>query len=370
MNFNEQPTEIAAANSPIMYQFYDGNYGQPKFYYEVKIYAWQGTNTIPGTPVATIERYPDQYGNGRGWIDAHKIAEQYINSDSFDASTAQPTIGGGAAWVAVKVQGKYEDGSGNPLTTTQITSNVVLATAGFTYTSEGFNANLSGPVLTTKSKFEIPLGVSSYYVWYEADDVTGITIGSTTYTPATVTQSSNKVQGVDLIDLYETEGATGDTTVTFTTSGDDVVYTIQRPCENRYGHILIHFINKFGVYDSYVFNALHKTQVEFTGESYEKPQYAQEDLTRAWTYGVQQTTPFLKQSKEKYTLNTNWIPEGDNDVMQEMFMSDNILIDDDYLKSARVTSTSFQRKTRTNDKLIQYTIELEVNHGLVNKIVR
>ena len=33
MNFNEQPTEIAAANSPIMYQFYDGNYGQPKFYY-------------------------------------------------------------------------------------------------------------------------------------------------------------------------------------------------------------------------------------------------------------------------------------------------------------------------------------------------
>ena len=43
---------------------------------------------------------------------------------------------------------------------------------------------------------------------------------------------------------------------------------------------------------------------------------------------------------------------------------------DDYLKSARITSTSFQRKTRTNDKLIQYTIELEVNHGLVNKIVR
>lgn len=370
MIFNEQPTEIAAANSPIMYQFYDGNYGQPKFYYECKVYAWQGTNTIPATPVATIERYPDQYGNGRGWIDVHKLAEQVLYADTFDASTSQPTIGGGAAWVAIKVQGKYEDGSGNPLTTTQITSNVVLSTQGFTYTNEGFNANLDGPVFTTKSKFEIPLGVSSYYVWYDADVITGITIGSTTYTPATVTGSANRIQGVDIVALYDAASASGDTTVTFAKTGDDITYNIERPCANRYGNILVHFINKFGCYDSYVFNALHKTQVDFTGETYQKPIYAQEDLSRAWTYGVQSMTPFLKQSKEKYTLNTNWIPEGDNDVMQEMFMSDNVLIDDDYLKSARITSTSFQRKTRTNDKLIQYTIELEVNHGLVNKIVR
>jgi hypothetical protein len=125
MNFNEQPSGIVGANSPMIYQFYDALYASTDFYYKVDVFVWTGTNTIPVTPVATIERVPDTFASGRAFVDIHKIAQQYLTADFFTASTYQVNINGGAVWAAVKVQGIYDGGS-----TAIITSNVVLATWG------------------------------------------------------------------------------------------------------------------------------------------------------------------------------------------------------------------------------------------------
>jgi hypothetical protein len=53
-----------------------------------------------------------------------------------------------------------------------------------------------------------------------------------------------------------------------------------------------------------------------------------------------------------------------------MFLSDNILLEDGAIKSATITDSSLGFKTRTNDKLIDYTINVEVNSPLINKVVR
>jgi hypothetical protein len=98
--------------------------------------------------------------------------------------------------------------------------------------------------------------------------------------------------------------------------------------------------------------------------------YAQTDMSARWAYGYQINTPYMVNAKEKYTLNSNYIPEGDNDSVQQMFLSDNILLEDGAIKSATITDSSLGFKTRTNDKLIDYTINLEVNSPLINKVVR
>jgi hypothetical protein len=309
MNFNEQPSGIVGANSPMIYQFYDALYASTDFYYKVDVFVWTGTNTIPVTPVATIERVPDTFASGRAFVDIHKIAQQYLTADFFTASTYQVNINGGAVWAAVKVQGIYDGGS-----TAIITSNVVLATWGYTYTAQGFNTPLvTTGLLTSKTKFIIPQNTPSYYVWFDASVVTELEIDVTTVTPVAVTSSTNRIQGVDLVELYDNAGVTGDALLLVTIGASQISFVIERPCENRYGLIPLHYLNRWGVYESYVFNALHRTQVDVTRESFQRAMYAQTDMSARWAYGYQINTPYMVNAKEKYTLNSNYIPEGDND---------------------------------------------------------
>jgi hypothetical protein len=293
MNFNEQPSGIVGANSPMIYQFYDALYASTDFYYKVDVFVWTGTNTIPVTPVATIERVPDTFASGRAFVDIHKIAQQYLTADFFTASTYQVNINGGAVWAAVKVQGIYDGGS-----TAIITSNVVLATWGYTYTAQGFNTPLvTTGLLTSKTKFIIPQNTPSYYVWFDASVVTELEIDVTTVTPVAVTSSTNRIQGVDLVELYDNAGVTGDALLLVTIGASQISFVIERPCENRYGLIPLHYLNRWGVYESYVFNALHRTQVDVTRESFQRAMYAQTDMSARWAYGYQINTPYMVNAK-------------------------------------------------------------------------
>jgi hypothetical protein len=83
------------------------------------------------------------------------------------------------------------------------------------------------------------------------------------------------------------------------------------------------------------------------------------------------TTPYLTNSVETMTVNTDWISENDVEVVEQMFYSTNILmLDGSEVLSARVMDTAFERKTRVNEKLILYTIQLEYNQPKINKMVR
>jgi hypothetical protein len=83
------------------------------------------------------------------------------------------------------------------------------------------------------------------------------------------------------------------------------------------------------------------------------------------------TTPYLTNSVETMTVNTDWISENDVEVVEQMFYSTNILmLDGSAVLSARVMDTAFERKTRVNEKLILYTIQLEYNQPKINKMVR
>jgi hypothetical protein len=246
-----------------------------------------------------------------------------------------------------------------------------LATWGYTYTAQGFNTPLvTTGLLTSKTKFIIPQNTPSYYVWFDASVVTELEIDVTTVTPVAVTGSTNRIQGVDLVQLYNNAGVSGDSLLLVTIGVSQISFVIERPCENRYGLIPLHYLNRWGVYESYVFNALHRTQIDVTRETFQRAMYAQTDMSARWAYGYQINTPYMVNAKEKYTLNSNYIPEGDNDSVQQMFLSDNILLEDGAIKSATITDSSLGFKTRTNDKLIDYTINLEVNSPLINKVVR
>jgi hypothetical protein len=369
MTFNEQPSAICGAKSAMIYQFYDSLYAADSFYYQCDVYVWTGTTTLPSTPNWTINRKPDQYGSGRGWIDIHKLVEQELTENYLVNGTYKPNINNGAKRVAVKVRGVYLSG-GLTTYTAYATSNVVLATLGYSYTAEGFNEGFSKVVYTDKTQVTITPETTSAYLWYDATIVTSITCGTATIAPNAVSTSSQVIQGVDIIQLMAAGGVASSTNITFVKSGDDVVIPVNMVCQNKYGQQDVLFLNKYGVYDSFLFNGVHKSNYGITGEKYSQPIYKQTNLAESWTYGVGITTPFLTNSVEVMTVNTDWITQNDVDVVEQIFYSTNVLVNGPQVLSARIIDTAFERKTRLNEKLILYTIQLEYNQPKINKIVR
>ncbi len=103
--------------------------------------------------------------------------------------------------VAVKVRGVYLVGTTTTYTA-YATSNVVLATLGYTYTSEGFNEGFSKVVYTDKTQVTITAETTTAYLWYDATVVTSITCGSATITPNAVSGlSANTIQGIEIVQL-------------------------------------------------------------------------------------------------------------------------------------------------------------------------
>lgn len=362
-----QPTSIKGALSSMLYQAYDTDYAQPNFVYQYRIYVWSGTTTIPASPIAEINRLPDTYAGNRSWIDISKIVTQYISDNFLTIGASTSTIGSGAVYCAVKVNGFWGGGSSAP-----VTSNVILATKGYEYTLEGFNQATTKRVLTDRTTVYLTTETQYDYIWYDATKITSIVCGTSTITPTAVTNSSTYIQAVELKQLITAGGTWGsDINIVFNYSTGSETISVKFDCPNKYGTTTILFKNRYGVIEGYSFNAVSKVAMTTTKEEYYKGIYAQTNMAEAWTYGVGIKTPYNIQGVYKQLANTNWIPEAYVDYFQQLMLSSAVYV---YYNAktyaCQIVDSAFDKKTAKNDKLIMYTFNFEYAEPLINSIVR
>jgi hypothetical protein len=78
---------------------------------------------------------------------------------------------------------------------------------------------------------------------------------------------------------------------------------------------------------------------------------------------TRQTTATLKE-----IINTDYISEQQANLIEKLIMSSDVQVvensDTTYTQAVMITSSSHVRKTVANDKLIQYTIEIEYANPL------
>ena len=191
-------------------------------------------------------------------------------------------------------------------------------------------------------------------------------------TPNAITTQSQLIQGIEIKQLMTAGGVWGtDSNITFVKAGNDVVMPVVFDCQNKYGQQDALYLNKYGVYDSYLFNALSRDNYGVEKETYSQPIFKQADLSQDWSYGVGVTTSYLVNSKLTMMVNTDWINEADIDALEQVFYSNNILmLDGNIVLAARVIDSAFEKKKILNEYLIQYTIQFEYSQPKINKIVR
>ena len=161
------------------------------------------------------------------------------------------------------------------------------------------------------------------------------------------------------------------------------LYTINIICDSSFGYegIRLTWLNKFGGWDYYTFN-----QKSIRSLTTKKTQYTQ--LGGTWNKGTYRPhgykggmKNFRMNAKELIKVNTDFLNDEESIWMEELLNSPEVYIvnqysaDDTggiinkYIEPVIVTTSSFTRKTKANDKLIQYTIDLERNTDLRTQAV-
>ena len=126
--------------------------------------------------------------------------------------------------------------------------------------------------------------------------------------------------------------------------------------------------NSFGCYDYFNFKKKSTQKVEVTRNNYNSL-IGRFNASR-WYYNntmrgktTRQVTAVLKE-----TLNTDWITEEDGRLLEKLIMSTDVYIvenaDTEFTQGVMITDSSFTRKTRANDKMMQYTIQIEYANNL------
>jgi hypothetical protein len=121
--------------------------------------------------------------------------------------------------------------------------------------------------------------------------------------------------------------------------------------------------NSVGGYDYFNFKnkSTQTTEVQRNNYSsmlgtFNKSKWRYNNTQRGKT--TRQTTAVLKE-----TINTDWITEADSVLIEKLIMSTDVYIvensDTDFTEGVLVTDSSFIKKTTANDKMIQYTINIE-----------
>jgi|TARA_R100001244_G_scaffold11092_2_gene13181 hypothetical protein len=156
------------------------------------------------------------------------------------------------------------------------------------------------------------------------------------------------------------------------------LYTINIKCADSFGYepIRLTWLNQWGVWDYYTF-----TKKSVRSTSTNRTTYTQtsgtwnDDTFRIDGYKGGKKN-FRVNSTEKIKVNTNFVSEAEAEWFEELVNSPEVYIlngfdstesapyntmTNKYVEPVLVTTSNYIRKTKANDRLIQYTFELERN---------
>jgi len=125
------------------------------------------------------------------------------------------------------------------------------------------------------------------------------------------------------------------------------------------------FINKFGALQDLWFFKKSNTSLTTKDEKYKS------NIVTNGSYSISShvQTILNKQGNEKITLNSGFYPESNNEVFRQLLLSDKVWIEiNSQTLPVNIASSSLQFKTQLNDKLINYTIDVDYAFDKINNI--
>ena len=151
------------------------------------------------------------------------------------------------------------------------------------------------------------------------------------------------------------------------TSGN-YTWTIQRVCSAKYTPVQMRFINKNGIPQDQYFFLKSVESIGTRADAFKRNIFVQS--TSTYDQKTHQSLVFNKTGRKRFTLNTDYLAEAYNAVIEDIMLSEFVWIFvGSVLHPVTVITSSLTKKTSLNDKLIQYTLEVEDANDIINNIV-
>ena len=139
------------------------------------------------------------------------------------------------------------------------------------------------------------------------------------------------------------------------------------------------WLNRLGVWDYFNFTKKNVRKVNSNRETYQQIKGSWNEATYKKHGYKGGTKTFSTNSKEVVTLQTEYITEEAAQWLEELFTSPDVFVLQErstdsslgtiknivnkYVQPCIITTSSYTRKTTANDKLKQYTIDIEMSHN-------
>jgi len=138
-------------------------------------------------------------------------------------------------------------------------------------------------------------------------------------------------------------------------------YNVNPICERKYTPVICQFINRFGGWQFLTFFKAQSNNI-----SVDKTKFNL--LPDSVNYNTKrgQTKAFNINGMQKVTLNTGFVNQNYSDLIQDLLMSNTVLLDS---KPVQVVSNGTDLKTSLRDKNINYTIDFEYSYNLKNNVI-
>jgi len=145
------------------------------------------------------------------------------------------------------------------------------------------------------------------------------------------------------------------------------IYTFTLTCESIYTNYTIHFLNKYGGFESRDFSKVSRKAVNIARADFGKLPYtvdASGNVSYQNSNNVlnQTRSVYSSQYKETMTLNTDILTDEEYQWLGELFLSPLVYIQlDGYFVSIAITQNNYEYRKRVNDKLTN--IEMQIEYG-------
>ena len=145
-------------------------------------------------------------------------------------------------------------------------------------------------------------------------------------------------------------------------------FNIERICNPKYTNVKCVYLNRYGMWQEFYFFLKNVESFSTKKEQFKRNIFR--EATSNYSTYRHQTKVFDKNARTKVLLNTEYIDECYNEVIQDIMLSEYVYI---YFntrwRTVNISTSSQTFKTSVNDRLIQYSLEMEYANQVINNIV-
>lgn len=358
MTFTSVPPAYSSVNDLLVYVMYDANAIDPAkldYKYVVALY-------IGGSLVYSGRAYPRPDG-AFGVFDLSNVIRSYVNA-TFAPGTGTLAQESGAgkfctADVVVTVQEEYNGTTGAVV----LTDTARVFFNHYNYRGEdqtSISAYADKPATSRERVIDLLSTSAYYFLPYFATTTTPFDVvinGATNTITPTV---ANTLQLINIAPIPNS--ITGVESYTVVVAG--FTYTVNVVCKGLYTNYVLHFLNKYGGFESMLFNKVRKRSVDIARKEYNQAPYSIDGggvlTVRSGIITKEQRTTFAVSMNEKLKVQTDLLSDANYDWLAQLAVSNMVFLEDaGQMYPVSITATNYEYKEAFVDKLTTLQLDLE-----------